>query len=517
MADSPVVEVTPRPGPPAARPTDRVLDPVSLVIFGASGDLTGRKLLPSLFRLFRTNGLPERFQLIGAARSEMDDAAFRNRAAQSLAAADPEADRPLIEEFCSRIHYQPVIYDDHQSCLELAGRLRRVDEEGQTQGNRLYYLAVPPTLYPVLASSLGRAGLTAEGENGNGWARLVVEKPFGRDLDSALDLDRILHQHLAEHQIFRIDHYLAKETVQNVLMFRFANAIFEPIWNRRFIDYVVITAAEAVGVEHRAGYYEQAGVLRDMFQNHMMQLLALSAMEPPARWEADLVRDEKVKLFRALRPFPQDDLANHLVLGQYGPGAVAGERAASYLDEPGVAPESITPTFAMLKTYIDNWRWQGVPFYLTSGKRLRRKQTQIDIQFREVPHSMFRSVLDRDITANRLTMAIQPEEKIKLTFQTKNPGAGVALRPVTMEVNYYQDYRGQTLDAYERALLDVMLGDHILFWRQDGVEACWSFLTPILYECERQCERAARPHPYWAGTWGPEQTAGLMDLGGILD
>jgi glucose-6-phosphate 1-dehydrogenase len=350
---------------------------------------------------------------------------------------------------------------------------------------------------------LGRAGLSAEGKNGNGWSRIVVEKPFGRDLDTAIDLDRSLHDHFQEHQIFRIDHYLAKETVQDILMFRFANAIFEPIWNRRYIDYVTITVAETLGVEHRAGYYEQAGVLRDMFQNHMMQLLALTTMEPPSLFEADLVRDEKIKVYRALRPFNTKNLRDYLVLGQYGPGTVEGNKVIAYRDEPGVSPDSLTPTFAMMKIFLDNWRWQGVPFYLTSGKRLPKKLTEIVIQFKEIPHSMFRQTIGEHITANRLILGIYPDEKISLTFQTKNPGAKVCLRSVTMDFNYNQNYTGPVLDAYEKVLLDCMLGDQMLFWRQDGVELCWSFLTPILRECETCGDRGEMLIQYEAGSWGP--------------
>jgi glucose-6-phosphate 1-dehydrogenase len=350
---------------------------------------------------------------------------------------------------------------------------------------------------------LGSAGLSAEGEGGKGWSRIVVEKPFGSDLDTAIDLDRSLHEHFQEHQIFRIDHYLAKETVQNILMLRFANAIFEPLWNRRYIDNVTITAAETLGVEHRAGYYEQAGVLRDMFQNHMMQLLALTAMDPPSLFEADMVRNEKIRVYQCLRPFDVTNIKDNLVTGQYGPGTIDGEKVPGYLEEPGVSPDSMTPTFAMMRIFLDNWRWQGVPFFLTSGKRLAKKITEISIQFKEVPHSMFRPVLGEHITANRLILGIYPEEKISLTFQTKNPGAKVCLRSVTMDFQYNQNHSGPVLDAYEKVLLDCMLGDHMLFWRQDGVELCWSFLTPILTECETCIDREEMLFTYESGSRGP--------------
>jgi glucose-6-phosphate 1-dehydrogenase len=294
-------------------------------------------------------------------------------------------------------------------------------------------------------------------------------------------------------------------------MFRFANWIFEPIWNRSHIDHVSITAAESLGVEHRAGYYEEAGVLRDMFQNHMMQLLALTAMEPPSRFKADRVRDEKVKVFRALRPFSNENSKESIVLGQYGPGRIDGQKVPGYREEPGVRPDSLTPTFALLRAFIDNWRWKGVPFYVMSGKRLAKKLTEISIQFREVPHAMFSPVLGDHITANRLVLGIYPEEEITLTFQTKYPGAKVCLRSVTMDFLYHQNYAGPILDAYEKVLIDCMIGDQMLFWRQDAVELCWSFLDPILKECESCGDRAEMLLPYEAGSWGPEAVQELRE------
>jgi len=413
------------------------------------------------------------------------------------------------QSFSKSLYYQTINYGELHSFESLAGPLRELDKKHGTGWNRVFYLAIPPSLYESTAQMLGKAGLSTEDETRNGWARIVVEKPFGRDLDTAIDLDRSLHEHFQEHQIFRIDHYLAKETVQNILMFRFANAIFEPLWNRRYIDSVSITAAEDLGVEHRAGYYEQTGVLRDMFQNHMMQLLALTAMAPPSLFEADRVRDEKVKVYRTIRPFPTGDLQNYLVLGQYGAGAIDGKRVPAYRDEPDIDPESLTPTFATMKIFIDNWRWQGVPFFLTSGKRLTKKRTEIVIQFKEVPHSMFRQTLGEEITPNQLILGIHPDEKISLTFQTKNPGARVCLRSVTMDFNYNQNYIGPVLDAYEKVLLDVMLGDHMLFWRQDGVELCWAFLTPILKGCETCDDRSKLLLPYESGSWGPDAVKAL--------
>lgn len=485
------------------------LDPCTLVIFGASGDLAERKLLPALFNLHRIGGLPDPVRIVGCARTRMDDAAFRERLRASLA----QDDGAEWERFASLVHYRSVDYTDRKPFEDLAGYLRDLDEQSGTLGNRIFYLAIPPMLYETVAGLIGGVGLAEEGAHGERWVRMVVEKPFGRDLSTAMALDRALQESFREHQIFRIDHYLAKETVQNVLILRFANAIFEPVWNRRYIDHVDITAAETLGVEHRAGYYEEAGVLRDMFQNHMMQLLALTAMEPPPRFETDLVMDEKTKVFRSLRPFPVQQLSDYLVLGQYGPGVLDGKAVPGYRDESGVDPRSLTPTFASMRVYIDNWRWQGVPFNLTSGKRLARKVTEIDIHFREVPHSIFRNILGEKIQTNRLTLGIHPEEKISMVFQTKNPGASVRLRAVAMDFLYSQSYTGPVLDAYEKVLIDCIRGDRMLFWRQDGVELSWAFLSPILERCEECDARGRMLHPYAAGTMGPDAVGELRKAG----
>jgi glucose-6-phosphate 1-dehydrogenase len=484
-------------------------DPSTIVIMGATGDLTARKLVPALFNLYLNDGMPESFAIVGCGRTKLNDEDFRKKIKNALM-MEISLDSAKWQSFAESLYYRPIGYDDLPSFEKLAESLKHIDHKYKTRGNRIFYLALPPSLYKPVAQMLGKTGLGRQGENGNGWSRLIVEKPFGRDLATAIDLDRGIHEYFREHQIFRIDHYLAKETVQNVLMFRFANAIFEPVWNRRYIDHVSITATETLGVEHRAGYYEQAGVLRDMFQNHMMQLLALTAMEPPSRFEADHVRDERVKVFRALRPFPVDNLAQRLVLGQYDQGTMEDKAVSAYRQEPGVNPNSLTPTFARMKVFVDNWRWQGVPFLLTSGKRLNKKITEIAIQFKAVPHSMFRHIFGGTITANRLMVGIYPEEKITLTFQTKNPGAQVCLRSVTMDFHYQQNYQGPVLDAYEKVLLDCMLGDQMLFWRQDAVELCWSFLTPILTECETGGHRPDMLHLYESGSWGPQEANALQ-------
>ncbi|MFC1867540.1 glucose-6-phosphate dehydrogenase [Thermodesulfobacteriota bacterium] len=478
-------------------------DPCTIVIIGASGDLTARKIIPALFNLYLCSALPTPFFIVGCARTELTDQAFRDKMKEALITSG-NFDLSEWTNFASSLHYRSIDYKDLSSFQNLAGFLKKLDKGNKTKGDIIFYFAIPPSLYKSTAEMLGEAGLSLEGEEREPWSRIVVEKPFGKDLETAVGLDRSLHRHFREHQIFRIDHYLAKETVQNILMFRFANSIFEPIWNRRYIDHISITAAESLGVEHRAGYYEQAGVLRDMFQNHMMQLLALTAMEPPSLFEADRIRDEKVKVYRSLRPFPVDHLKEYIVLGQYNQGVIDGKEVPAYRKEQGVSGDSLTPTFALMKIFLDNWRWQGVPFYLASGKRMAKKLTEISIQFKKIPHSMFRRTLGEQITANRLILGIYPDEKITLTFQTKNPGAKVCLRSVTMDFNYRQNYTGHSLDAYEKVFLDCMLGDHMLFWRQDGVELCWSFLTPILKVCETCDGRSDMLLPYESGTWGPK-------------
>ncbi|MDQ1333162.1 MAG: glucose-6-phosphate 1-dehydrogenase [Thermodesulfobacteriota bacterium] len=480
-------------------------DPESftLVIIGASGDLTERKIVPALFDLYRKGEIPAPFRVVGCARTHLDDQGFREKMRKALGKKTRSSDAEW-KAFAERLHYWSIDYSDESSFVALGTFLNSgVQGQGMAQ-NRIFYLAIPPSLCELTVGMIGRSGLAAEGTEGYGWSRIVIEKPFGRDLKSAAALDRSLHEHFNEHQIFRMDHYLAKETVQNILMFRFANAIFEPIWNRRYVDSVTIRALETLGVEHRAGYYEQAGVLRDMFQNHMMQLLALMAMDPPSAFEADRVRDEKVRVYRSLRPFPVGRLNDYLILGQYGPGVVRGKEVPGYREEPGVRPTSLIPTFASMRVFIDNWRWQGTPFYLTSGKRMGEKVTNITIQFKEVPHSVFRNVLGEHIAVNCLTMGIYPDERISLMFQTKHPGPRVSLTPVTMDFRYAQGQEDALMEAYEKLLLDCMLGDQMLFLRQDSVELCWSFLTPILNACETCSDRSEMLLFYESGTLDAE-------------
>ncbi len=476
------------------------LEPCLMVIFGATGDLTARKLAPALYNLFLIGGLPDSFAIVGASRSELSDDEFRDHMRKAVAPKDPTK----WDQFSRWLFYRHVEFDSPESYSRLAADLESLDKERSLHGNRIFYLAIPPSLYEKTVEMLGGAGLSRTGNGGQPWTRVVIEKPFGRNLKTALELNRTVQKHFREQQVFRIDHYLAKETVQNLLVLRFGNAIFEPLWNRMFIDSVHITAAESLGVENRARYYEESGVLRDMFQNHMMQLLALTAMEPPSRFEADHVRDETCKVFRSLRPFTGKDDDRNLILAQYGPGETGGRELPAYREEPGINPQSLTPTFAMMKVFVENWRWEGVPFYLTSGKRLAQKITEIVIHFKSVPHSMFRDVLGDGIQANRLTLGVYPDETINLTFQTKNPGAKFCLRSVNMDFNYQQNYSGPVLDAYEKALMDCIQGDQTLFWRQDAVELCWSFLEPVLEDCEGCIDRYKKLLFYPAGSWGPE-------------
>lgn len=488
-------------------------DPCGLVIFGASGDLTRRKLIPSLYRLSKNGLVSKNFFVLGASRSKMNDESFRADMEKAVR-EDGGFDAKAWAEFSRRLFYAPVGgFTDRASYDRLKAALSEKNREFSTAGNRIFYLATPPSAYGEIAGMLGEAGMSGESE---GWARLVIEKPFGRDLKSALELNSELYRHFKEEQIYRIDHYLGKDTVQNILMLRFANTIFEPIWNRRYIDHVQITVAESIGIEKRAGYYEEAGVLRDMFQNHILQVLSLVAMEPPSVYESELVRDERVKVLRALRPLGMDSMRGSLVIGQYTAGEVDGRRVAGYRDEEGVPKDSVTPTFAAMKVFIDNWRWQDVPFYIRSGKRFPKKFSEILIQFKALPHRMFKETLYGEIGPNALILQIHPDERVQMKFHTKNPGSRVRLRDVIMDFAYKQGYTGLILDAYERVILDCMMGDKMLFVREDGMRLCWSFLKDALELIDEQGPFSPELLFYRSGTTGPLESDFLIQLDGRL-
>ncbi|MBI3399301.1 MAG: glucose-6-phosphate dehydrogenase [Deltaproteobacteria bacterium] len=484
-------------------------NPCCLIIFGASGDLTKRKLVPALYRLHKNNLLPEKFFVLGVGRMEMHIDSFREDMLTAVKEIFPEDfNHAYGEELAAKLYYFPLDYSSSESYIKfLANQLSLLEAKHNTGRNRIFYLAIPPTVFEDVIVNLGNADLSRED---GGRTHIVVEKPFGRDLKSAKRLNRILKKSFQEHQIYRIDHYLAKETVQDIMMFRFANSIFEPLWNNKYIDHVQITVAENIGIEQRAGYYEESGVIRDMFPNHIFQLLALTAMEPPVKFDAGPVRDEKVKVFRSMRPFPLDGLGEYIVTGQYGAGKTNGNAVVGYREESGVSRQSTTPTFAAMKIFVDNWRWKGVPFYLRSGKRLSNKKTEISIQFKPVPHMMFSNLLNEPIEPNTLVLRVQPDEGINLLFQAKEPGSKVCLRPVIMDFSYQGEI---LLDAYEWVLLDCMHGDTMLSVREDAVEQTWAFLTPVIERLESTAQIGKFPN-YAAGSSGPTEAALLIEKDG---
>jgi glucose-6-phosphate 1-dehydrogenase len=480
----------------------RTPDPCALVIFGASGDLTHKKLMPALYALMLRRLLPPRFAIVGVARTEGDDDAFRKDMKEAVQKhARDEFREDVWDELAGSLHYLATDFADESGENALAELLTALDTEHELGGNRVYYLAVPPAAFPTIVDALGKR------RTAKGWTRLIVEKPFGHDLESAKELNRMLWEHFDEKEIFRIDHYLGKETVQNMLALRFANGIFEPIWNRQFIDHVQITVAESIGIEGRAGYYESAGAIRDIFQNHLLQLLALTAMEPPIDFTAESVRNEKVKVLKSIHtPGPKSVLR-----GQYGRGYVEGEEVPAYREEKGVAPDSQTDTYVAAKLYVDNWRWADTPFYVRMGKRLARRETTIAIQFKRAPHPPFEESSAEGLRPNVLLVHVQPDEGVSLAIGAKVPGQGMSIRTVHMDFLYGGAFRTGMPEAYERLIVDTLLGDGTLFTRADEVEEQWLLVDTIIAAWQR--DRPGFPN-YAAGTWGPPSADDLLKRDG---
>jgi glucose-6-phosphate 1-dehydrogenase len=485
-------------------------DPCTVILFGASGDLAKRKVIPAMYDLAQHNSLGERYAIVGFARTPMTDESFRTtigEAAKTISEVGP-IDPAKWNEFSSNLYYSAGEYGDPNSYAQLAKRLAEIDKEKKLGGNRLFYLSTPPEVYRDIVEQLGRAGL-ARPANPNSWVRIIIEKPFGRDLASAKELNKIVLNVFEEKQVYRIDHYLGKDTVQNLLVLRFGNGIFEPLWNRNYVDHVQITAAETLGVERRGGFYETAGALRDMIQSHVLQLTSLMAVEPPASFDATAVRNEKLKILQSIRPYNLEMVAQSAVRGQYAPATNDGKKLAGYRDEPGVNPNSRTETFVALRVLIDNWRWAGVPFYLRTGKRLAKRTTEIMIQFRCAPHIVFR---EREVEPNRLVLNIQPDEGISVSFGAKRPGTEMSIGNVTMKFSYREAFGGASRSAYATLVNDCLRGDATLFDRGDSVEAAWSIVDPILDVWS--AARTGTVPTYPAGAWGPKESDQLLERDG---
>jgi glucose-6-phosphate 1-dehydrogenase len=499
-------------------------DPCTMVIFGALGDLSRRKLLPAIYQLMKEHLVDERFAVLGVGRDDaMTDDEFRVSMRKALADSDEvkAVDDELWNDLCGRLHFVSANLTDPAGYTTVGTRLAEIETSRKPEErNRLFYLAVPPSVFEPIVRNLSQSGLAPRSRTADErpWTRIVIEKPFGRSLESARQLNDLVLGLFAEHQTYRIDHYLGKETVQNVLVLRFANSIFEPIWNRQWIHHVQITAAENVGVEERGKYYEEAGIVRDMFQNHLLQLLSLTAMEPPPQMSANAVRDEKVKVLRSIRMLTPETIPHNTVRAQYTAGSMGGKAVRGYIDEPDVSHDSHVPTFASVRLFVDNWRWNGVPFYLRSGKRLASRVSEIAVQFRSPPHLMFGATSEM-LRPNTLVMRVQPNEGVSLNFEVKVPGAAVALTSnveiaaVDMDFNYAEAFGEVAAPAYETLLLDVMIGEATLFTRSDEVEAAWRVVDPLLQYWEGT--KPKRMPTYAAGSWGPREAAELIEKDGV--
>jgi glucose-6-phosphate 1-dehydrogenase len=487
-----------------------VAEPCAVILFGASGDLAKRKVIPALYDLAAHNSLGVRYAIVGFARTPMADEAFRTTAgdaAKSISEVGPIDPRGW-SEFASNLYYSAGDYANQEAYARLANRLAELEAAKNLGGNRLFYLSTPPEVYPNIVEQLGRAAL-ARPSSPNSWVRIIIEKPFGRDRASAKELNKIVLNVFDEKQVYRIDHYLGKDTVQNLLVLRFGNGIFEPLWNRNYVDQVQITAAETLGVERRGGFYESAGALRDMIQSHVLQLTSLVAVEPPASFDATAVRNEKLKVLQSIRPFDLEMVAQYVVRGQYAPGQIDGKRVPGYRLEPGVSPNSRTETFVAARLLIDNWRWAGVPFYLRTGKRLAKRTTEIVIQFRCAPHIVFRG---RSVEPNRLILNIQPDEGVCVSFGAKRPGTEMDIGNVAMNFSYREGFGEGTRSAYATLLNDCLRGDATLFDRGDSVEAAWTLLDPILDVWT--ATRSASVPEYAAGSWGPRESDHMLERDG---
>ena len=503
MANTTDVKTSPSATPTPAK-AERKPDPCVVVIFGASGDLTKRKLLPALFHLEQAGLLPQDFAVVGVARRDLSKTFAPDMKDGILKGGGVEENDPKLAPFMERVQYFATNFDDDEGFLKLKAYLAELDGKFGTKGNRLFYLAVAPEFFADITQRLGKAGMTTPADGEKHWVREIIEKPFGTDLESARKLNDEVNAVLGEDQIFRIDHYLGKETVQNILVFRFGNGIFEPVWNRNFIDHVEITAAESIGIEGRGPFYEQAGALRDVLQNHVMEVLSFVAMEPPDSFHADAVRTEKLKVWRSIEAIP----AEHTVRGQYGPGTVDGKEVIGYRQEDRVNPESQQATYAAAKLSIENWRWAGVPFYIRAAKRLAKRVTEVTVVFKQPPMHLFKTnESEKNIEPNIISMRIQPDEGIALRFGAKVPGPTTNVAQVDMNFSYATAFGKSSANGYERLLLDAMLGDATLFAHRDGVEATWALFTPILEAWEKQ--KMDFPN-YASGSWGPEDADKLL-------